>query len=37
LAVNPINDDEAKNKKYGGYDEIWHGDLLKVENQRLKV
>jgi hypothetical protein len=28
LAVNPIDDDEAKEKKYGGCDEIGHGGKM---------
>jgi hypothetical protein len=29
LAVNPIDDDEAEEKKYGGCDEIGHGGNVK--------
>jgi hypothetical protein len=29
LAVNPINNDEAENKKYAGCDEIRHGGNVK--------
>jgi hypothetical protein len=35
LAMNPINNDEAENKKYGGCDEVRHG--VMVESQRSKV